>query len=45
LTDQEAGDIKAFLISLNGDLPEVIHPLLPGRTSGTPQPVLVIKRP
>jgi cytochrome c peroxidase len=45
LTDQEAGDIKAFLVSLNGDLPEVVHPLLPERTSGTPQPVLAIKRP
>jgi len=43
LTEQEARDIKAFLASLNGDLPEVIHPLLPERTAETPQPVLVLK--
>jgi cytochrome c peroxidase len=44
LTDQETRDIAAFLISLDGDLPEVCHPLLPERTAETPQPVLTVKK-
>ncbi|HKL48200.1 MAG TPA: cytochrome c peroxidase, partial [Desulfuromonadales bacterium] len=40
LTDQEASQIRAFLVALNGDLPEVTHPLLPERTAETPRPVL-----
>lgn len=42
LTDQEAEKIKAFLISLNGEMPEVRHPLLPQRTAETPQPGLSV---
>jgi len=44
LTEQETRDIEAFLVSLNGDLPEVCHPLLPERTAETPQPVLAVKK-
>jgi cytochrome c peroxidase len=44
LTEQEAKDITAFLASLNGDLPEVLHPLLPERTAETPKPVLLIRK-
>lgn len=40
LTDQEARQIRAFLVALNGELPEVSHPLLPQRTAETPRPVL-----
>ncbi len=44
LTDQEAKDIKAFLVALNGDQPEVLHPLLPQRTPETPKPALSVKK-
>jgi cytochrome c peroxidase len=44
LTDREAGDIEAFLVSLNGDQPQVSHPVLPKRTNETPQPVLEIRK-
>jgi hypothetical protein len=30
--------------SITGDLPEVVHPLLPDRTTETPKPVLGIKK-
>jgi len=43
LSDEEAGDIVAFLTALNGDLPKVVHPLLPARSATTPKPILLIK--
>jgi len=42
LNEQEIRDITAFLVSLNGELPEVLHPLLPKRTADTPKPVLLL---
>ncbi len=44
LSQQEVEDITAFLTSLNGKLPEVLHPLLPERTADTPKPVLFIRK-
>ena len=38
LTDQEAADITAFLNSLTGEQPEVVHPTLPVREMSTPLP-------
>ena len=38
LTDAQIDDIVAFLGTLNGEQPEVVHPLLPVRTAATPKP-------
>ncbi|TFF21651.1 cytochrome-c peroxidase [Jiella endophytica] len=38
LTDQEIDDIVAFLGSLTGEVPQVIYPVLPAETAGTPRP-------
>lgn len=38
LTDAEVDDITAFLGTLTGEQPEVVHPTLPVRTSATPLP-------
>lgn len=38
LTDMEAADITAFLESLTGEQPEIVHPTLPRRTDETPVP-------
>ena len=38
LTDAEVEDITAFLGTLTGEQPEVVHPTLPVRTSATPLP-------
>lgn len=38
LTDAEATDITAFLDSLTGEQPQIVHPTLPPRTADTPRP-------
>ena len=38
LSDQEVSDITAFLRTLTGEQPEVVHPVLPVRTMETPLP-------
>jgi cytochrome c peroxidase len=38
LTDQEVGDVVAFLDSLTGDQPKVLYPLLPPAVAKSPQP-------
>lgn len=38
LTDAQIDDIVAFLGTLTGEQPEVVHPLLPVRTAATPKP-------
>jgi cytochrome c peroxidase len=38
LTDEESGDIAAFLRSLTGDQPKVVYPILPPSTATTPRP-------
>ena len=38
LTVEEVDAIVAFLGSLTGEQPAVIHPILPARTGGTPRP-------
>ena len=38
LSDQEISDITAFLRSLTGEQPEIVHPKLPPRTDETPLP-------
>ncbi|WP_370576523.1 cytochrome c peroxidase [Paracoccus sp. MC1862] len=38
LTEEQAGDITAFLITLDGEQPQVVHPTLPVRTDETPPP-------
>lgn len=38
LTDAEVEDITAFLGTLTGEQPQVVHPTLPVRTSATPLP-------
>lgn len=40
LSDEEIQNITAFLESLTGKMPEVVHPLLPPGTRDTPKPVL-----
>ena len=44
LSDQETKDIQAYLVTLNGDQPEVLHPVLPERTPETPHPKLAVKK-
>ncbi len=43
LTKEESQQIAAFLESLNGEMPEVVHPILPPSTDETPKPVLTTK--
>ena len=38
LTEAEIDDMVAFLGTLTGEQPEVVHPILPVRTSTTPKP-------
>ena len=38
LSDEEADQIVAFLGSLTGKMPEVVYPVLPAETAGTPRP-------
>ncbi len=38
LTDEEVDDITAFLRTLTGEIPEIVHPLLPDREADTPRP-------
>jgi len=38
LDDAEVDDIVAFLGTLTGEQPEVVHPILPVRTNATPKP-------
>jgi cytochrome c peroxidase len=38
LSDADVADITAFLHTLTGEIPEVVHPVLPARTSTTPYP-------
>ncbi|PTV97085.1 cytochrome c peroxidase [Rhodobacter aestuarii] len=38
LSDEQVDDITAFLTTLTGEQPEVVHPTLPVRTSATPKP-------
>ncbi|MBB1490445.1 cytochrome-c peroxidase [Paracoccus sp. MC1854] len=38
LTEEQAEDITAFLITLDGEQPQVVHPTLPVRTDKTPPP-------
>lgn len=38
LTEQQADDITAFLVSLTGEQPLIVHPLLPPRSDTTPRP-------
>lgn len=40
LNDEEVALIVNFLEALNGDQPQVMHPVLPPSTAKTPQPVL-----
>lgn len=42
MSDEQAGDIVAFLHALTGDQPLIEHPILPERTADTPQPVLMV---
>jgi cytochrome c peroxidase len=38
LSEQEIDDIVAFLRTLTGEIPEVVHPALPPSTDATPRP-------
>ncbi|GFE62461.1 cytochrome-c peroxidase [Geobacter sp. AOG2] len=40
LSDEESGDIVAFLGSLTGKQPKLVYPLLPASTDATPRPTL-----
>jgi cytochrome c peroxidase len=43
LTDEETGQIVAFLESLTGTMPEVTYPVLPPETAATPRPTAEIR--
>ena len=43
LTDDEAAKITAFLVSLTGEMPEVVYPVLPAETAETPRPTGEVK--
>ncbi len=43
LSKEESQKIAAFLESLNGEMPEVVHPILPPSSESTPKPVLTTK--
>ncbi len=38
LTEEQVQDIAAFLRTLTGEIPEVVHPVLPPSTDATPRP-------
>jgi cytochrome c peroxidase len=38
LDEQQIDDITAFLRTLTGEIPEVVHPVLPPSTDATPKP-------
>jgi cytochrome c peroxidase len=38
LSDEQVDDIAAFLRTLTGEIPEVVHPVLPASTNTTPRP-------
>jgi len=38
LSEEQISDITAFLRTLTGEQPEVVHPVLPQRTDSTPLP-------
>lgn len=38
LSDDQVDDIAAFLRTLTGEIPEVVHPVLPPSTDATPRP-------
>ena len=38
LTDEQAMDITAFLGTLTGEQPQIVHPILPVRGAETPRP-------
>ena len=38
LSDEQVEDIAAFLRTLTGEIPEVVHPVLPASTNTTPRP-------
>lgn len=38
LSDDQVDDIAAFLRTLTGEIPEVVHPILPASTNTTPRP-------
>ena len=40
ITDEEAASITTFFESLNGNMPEIIYPVLPASTKNTPNPEL-----
>ena len=40
LTPEEAEKITAFLHTLTGDQPQIVHPILPPNTDRTPRPIL-----
>lgn len=40
LSEDEVGTITAFLQTLTGEQPQIVHPVLPPSTSRTPKPVL-----
>jgi cytochrome c peroxidase len=39
LNNEEVASIEAFLLTLTGEQPQVIYPILPPSAAGTPQPV------
>jgi cytochrome c peroxidase len=43
LNEQEVNQITAFLESLTGKMPEVVYPVLPAETAGTPRPTGQVK--
>ena len=38
LSDEEVDNVVAFLGALTGEMPEVVYPVLPAETAGTPRP-------
>ena len=38
LTEEQSQDIVAFLGTLTGEQPQIVHPTLPVRTDATPMP-------
>lgn len=38
LTEEQVSDIAAFLRTLTGEIPQVVHPILPPSTDATPRP-------
>ncbi|AAV93648.1 cytochrome-c peroxidase [Ruegeria pomeroyi] len=44
LSEEETAAITAFLHSLTGEVPQVVYPVLPAETSGTPRPDGAVQR-